>query len=158
MVNRSGRSLLRWTPKNQTMALVGGGVRGMSAQTCRRVNRGAIKRGRRHALIFGAAEEADNQSVEDLRRGDDRRHARFLRFSPDRVRSGVHRKGLEPYLWGVGGDPAGLRHQRAARLAVLWLAGRQDRPAQGHAHYHPELFDPNAVDAPAPRAWIGVSR
>ncbi len=114
--------------------------------------------GRCHARIFGATEEADNQSVEDLRRGDDRRHARFLRFSPDRVRSGVHRKGLEPYLWRVGGDPAGLRHQRAARLAVLWLAGRQDRPAQGHDHHDPELFDRNGIDGADPGAWLGVSR
>src|ERR1700724_4220693 len=123
MVNRSGRSLLRWTPKNQTMAPVGGGVRGMSAQTCRRVTVARLNGvgGRRHARIFGAAEEADNQSVEDLRRGDDRRHARFLRFSPDRVRSGVYRKGLESDLWSVRGDTAVLRSQRAARFADLGL-------------------------------------
>src|ERR1700730_12713747 len=82
-----------------------------------------------HARISGAAEKTDDQSVENLRRGDNRRHARFLRFPPDCVRLGVHRQGLESDLWPVGGDTAVVGNQRTARLAVLWL-GSRDKSAR----------------------------
>ena len=43
-------------------------------------------------------------------------------------------KELAPDLWPVGRDPARLGHQCAVRLAVLGLAGRQDRPPHGDDH------------------------
>src|SRR5207302_7702256 len=43
--------------------------------------------------------------------------------------------------YGESGAILLLGRQRAARLAVLRLAGRQDRPAQGHDRHDPELFD-----------------
>src|SRR6266446_2252749 len=137
----------RWNPGNV-------GPKSAGASTAARLSGVG---GRRHARIFGAAEEADNQSVEDLRRGDNRRHARFLRFSTDSVRSGVHRKGLEPDLWPGGSDTAVVGNQCTLGLAVLWLAGRQDRPAQGHDHHDPELFDRDGIDGADPGAWLGVS-
>ena len=128
-------------------------------KTCRRVNRGTIKRGveaQSHARIFGRAKETHDQSVEDLRRGDDRRYARFLRLPADRVCSRVLCQGLESDLWPVGGDTAVCRDQRAVRLDNLGLGRRQDRPAQGHDCHDPEFLDRDGVDGADPGAWLGV--
>ena len=72
--------------------------------------------------------------MEDRRRRDAWRHARFLRLLSDRLCSGVRRKRLASELRAVGRDPARLGGQRAVRLAAVRLDGRQGRPAPGADH------------------------
>ena len=95
--------------------------------------------------------------MEDRRRRDAGRHARLLRFLPDRLRSGVRGQGLASELWPVGRDPARLGGQRAVRLAALWLDGRQGRPAHGADHRRTQRLARHRGDGADPGGRLDLS-
>src|SRR5579862_1274788 len=105
---------------------------------------------------FRKPQKNDGESVEDRRRRDTRRHARFLRFLPDRLCAGLCRQGLGPDLWPVRRDPARLRRQRAVRFAVLRLARRQGRPPDIADPRHPQRLARYRRDGADPRARLDV--